>query len=142
MSAFTDITNYLNLERGIAKNQEVLMLKQGQTINIGGRGGTVTYLIGHNEAVVTLDDDVQVQSLLDEINVPATLRAGWQLRNWRDVPAELVDEARARYDAGELNVKISSWLREKGYDVQAHHLNMIVGRPDENEYDPVCRPRH
>ena len=46
------------------------MLKTGQTINIEGRWGTVTYLIGNNAAIVTMDDDLQVQAWLESLRLP------------------------------------------------------------------------
>ena len=43
------------------------MLKTGQTIKIDGRWGIVTYLIGDREAVVTFDDDRQVQVGVEDL---------------------------------------------------------------------------
>jgi len=106
------------------------MLKPGQTINIAGRWGTVTYLIGDDAAVVTLDDDAQVQAALADITVPATLRSGRKLKSFGELPADLAEEARLRYACGSRKVAILSWLWTMGYDVQSNHLGRLLGKPD------------
>ena len=107
------------------------MLKQGQTINIGGRWGTITYLVGNREAVVTLDDDRQTQVDVDELELPAMVRQAQGLKSWREVPAELVEEARSRRDGGEGEAKVRYWLVAQGYDVEWRHLIQLLGSTAE-----------
>ena len=105
------------------------MLKQGQTINIGGRWGTITYLVGDREAVVTLDDDRQTQVDVDAIELPAMVSEAQGLKPWREVPEGLVQEARVRRDAGEGEAKVRYWLVAQGYDVQWRHMALLLGSP-------------
>lgn len=113
------------------------MLKQGQTINIGGRWGTITYLVGDREAVVTLDDDLQTQVDVEDLLLPAMVRDAQGLKPWGEVPEELVEEARARRDGGEAEVKVRYWLVAQGYDVNYHHFRRLLGGPGEADEEEL-----
>ena len=102
------------------------MLKTGQTINIEGRWGTVTYLIGDNMAIVTMDDDLQVQAWLESLRLPPFALEALALKPWTALPEDLAEQARVRHHAGEMQVKTRVWLAQMGYDVQVHDLKELL----------------
>ena len=95
----------------------VTSLKQGQSIRVGGQWATVTYFIGDEHVVVTLDTDQQLQVSL------AQVRTAWgnptivSQRNHcvSDVPDAVWRGAVSRVADGENMGAVLAWLVKQGY---------------------------